>query len=221
MNTFILVFPFSEENESLKEGPFMMPGCSVSLIGKKQPAVNGVAEIFSEHALLAKEEFEAIQNHKLLYSIQGEFKTEEEFNDLNQAIASILKSGALGVYMEHSGAAWSKASFLEWVEHEEMMSAWLNFIETNDDLYTLGMESFGRPDLCIRLHHGEKMDLQGTLVEVAESLFLEESVFETGATIELESTSIRYHIRKEPYQPYRKDDPEYNRKGVWRLVPKK
>ncbi len=34
----------------------MRPGCSVSLIGKKQPAVNGVAEIFSEHALLAKEE---------------------------------------------------------------------------------------------------------------------------------------------------------------------
>jgi hypothetical protein len=221
MNTFILVFPFSEENESLKEGPFMRPGCSVSLIGKKQPAVNGVAEIFSEHALLAKEEFEAIQNHKLLYSIQGEFKTEQEFNALNQVIISILNEGALGVYMEHSGAAWSKASFLEWVEHEEMMSAWLNFIETNDDLYTLGMESFGRPDLCIRLHHGEKMDLQGTLVEVAESLFLEESVFETGATIELESTSIRYHIRKEPYQPYRKDDPEYNRKGVWRLVPKK
>jgi len=221
MNTFILVFPFSEENESLIEGPFMMPGCSVSLIGKKQPAVNGVAEIFSEHALLAKEEFEAIQNHKLLYSIQGEFKTEQEFNALNQVIISILNEGALGVYMEHSGAAWSKASFLEWVEHEEMMSAWLNFIETNDDLYTLGMESFGRPDLCIRLHHGEKMDLQGTLVEVAESLFLEESVFETGATIELESTSIRYHIRKEPYQPYRKDDPEYNRKGVWRLVPKK
>jgi len=221
MNTFILVFPFSEENESLKEGPFMRPGCSVSLIGKKQPAVNGVAEIFSEHALLAKEEFEAIQNHKLLYSIQGEFKTEQEFNALNQVIISILNEGALGVYMEHSGAAWSKASFLEWVEHEEMMSAWLNFIETNDDLYTLGMESFGRPDLCIRLHHGEKMDLQGTLVEVAESLFLEESVFETGATIELESTSIRYHIRKEPYQPYRKDDPEYNRKGLWRLVPKK
>src|SRR5690554_965974 len=221
MNTFILVFPFSEENESLKEGPFMRPGCSVSLIGKKQPAVNGVAEIFSEHALLAKEEFEAIQNHKLLYSIQGEFKTEQEFNALNQVIISILNEGALGVYMEHSGAAWSKASFLEWVEHEEMMSAWLNFIETNDDLYTLGMESFGRPDLCIRLHHGEKMDLQGTLVEVAESLFLEESVFETGVTIELESTSIRYHIRKEPYQPYRKDDPEYNRKGLWRLVPKK
>lgn len=221
MNTFILVFPFSEENESLIEGPFMMPGCSVSLMGKKQPPVNGVAEIFSEHALLAKEEFEAIQNHKLLYSIQGEFKTEQEFNALNQVIISILNEGALGVYMEHSGAAWSKASFLEWVEHEEMMSAWLNFIETNDDLYTLGMESFGRPDLCIRLHHGEKMDLQGTLVEVAESLFLEESVFETGATIELESTSIRYHIRKEPYQPYRKDDPEYNRKGVWRLVPKK
>lgn len=221
MNTFILVFPFSEENESLIEGPFMMPGCSVSLIGKKQPPINGVAEIFSEHALLAKEEFEAIQNHKLLYSIQGEFKTEQEFNALNQVIISILNEGALGVYMEHSGAAWSKASFLEWVEHEEMMSAWLNFIETNDDLYTLGMESFGRPDLCIRLHHGEKMDLQGTLVEVAESLFLEESVFETGATIELESTSIRYHIRKEPYQPYRKDDPEYNRKGVWRLVPKK
>jgi hypothetical protein len=221
MNTFILVFPFSEENESLIEGPFMMPGCSVSLMGKKQPPVNGVAELFSEHALLAKEEFEAIQNHKLLYSIQGEFKTEQEFNALNQVIISILNEGALGVYMEHSGAAWSKASFLEWVEHEEMMSAWLNFIETNDDLYTLGMESFGRPDLCIRLHHGEKMDLQGTLVEVAESLFLEESVFETGATIELESTSIRYHIRKEPYQPYRKDDPEYNRKGVWRLVPKK
>lgn len=221
MNTFILVFPFSEENESLKEGPFMRPGCSVSLIGKKQPAVNGVAEIFSEHALLAKEEFEAIQNHKLLYSIQGEFKTEQEFNALNQVIISILNEGALGVYMEHSGAAWSKASFLEWVEHEEMMSAWLNFIETNDDLYTLGMESFGRPDLCIRLHHGEKMDLQGTLVEVAESLFLEESVFETGATIELESTSIRYHIRKEPYQPYRKDSPEYNRRGAWRLIPKK
>ena len=101
-----------------------------------------------------------------------------------------------------------------------MMSAWLNFIETNDDLYT--EDGIVWPsDLCIRLHHGEKMDLQGTLVEVAESLFLEESVFETGATIELESTSIRYHIRKEPYQPYRKDDPEYNRKGVWRLVPKK
>ena len=123
--------------------------------------------------------------------------------------------------MENSGAAWTKNAFIDWIEEEEMMSAWLNFIETNDDLYTLGMESFGRPDLCIRLHHGEKMDLQGTLVEVAESLFLEESVFETGATIELESTSIRYHIRKEPYQPYRKDDPEYNRKGVWRLVPKK
>lgn len=221
MNTFILVFPFSEENESLIEGPFMMPGCSVSLMGKKQPPVNGVAELFSEHSIIDKEELEALQNHKFLYSIQGEFKTEQEFNALNQVIISILNEGALGVYMEHSGAAWSKASFLEWVEHEEMMSAWLNFIETNDDLYTLGMESFGRPDLCIRLHHGEKMDLQGTLVEVAESLFLEESVFETGATIELESTSIRYHIRKEPYQPYRKDDPEYNRKGVWRLVPKK
>ena len=34
MNTFILSLSFSEENESLKEGPFMRPGCSVSLIGK-------------------------------------------------------------------------------------------------------------------------------------------------------------------------------------------
>jgi hypothetical protein len=222
MNTFILVFPFSEENESLIEGPFMMPGCSVSLMGKKQPPVNGVAELFSEHAIIDKEELEALQNHKFLYSIQGEFKTEEEFNDLNQAIASILKSGALGIYMENSGAAWTKNAFIDWIEEEEMMSAWLNFIETREDLYTLGMESFGLPDLCIRLHHGEKIDLQNTLAHAAESLFTNQSILKlAGSAIDLDINSLFYELRKEPNQPYRKDSPEYNRRGAWRLIPKK
>lgn len=221
MKNFVLVFPFLQSDLALNEGTFYMPGCPISLTGKKQSAVADLENIFLEHASLDDDAFEALKKHQTLYFLQGEFKSPEEFDSINKVIISFLESGALGVYMEHSGAAWSQASFLEWAEQGDLMSAWLNFIETSDDLYTLGMEVFGRPDLCIRLHHGEKNELQDTLADIAESLFLDESIFDTGSFVELESSTIRYELRKELNQPYSKDSLEYNRKGVWRLVPKK
>lgn len=221
MKNFILAFPFVQTEIDLLEGPFLMPGCTISFTGKKQNQVFGLEEVFLNHAPLEESEREKIKNHKVLYFLQGEFKTVEEFESLNRVISQILEMGALGIYMENSGAAWSAASFLEWIEHEDPMHAWLNFIETAEDLYTLGMETFGRPDLCVRLHHGEKEELQTALADVAESLFLEESVFDTGVVIQLESSPLGYEIYKETKQPYSKDSMEHNRKGVWRLVPKK
>lgn len=221
MKNFILAFPFAAAETNLLEGSFLMPGCTISFTGKKQNHVSGLEDVFSEHAFLEDAEREKLKNHKSIYFLQGEFKTVEEFESLNRVVVQLFEMGALGIYMEHSGAAWSAASFLEWIEHEDPMHAWLNFIETAEDLYTLGMEAFGRPDLCIRLHHGEKEELQTALVDVAESLFIEESAFDTGVVIQLESSPIGYEIHKEMKQPYLKDALEYNRKGVWRLVPKK
>ena len=68
----------------------------------------------------------------------------------------------------------------------------------------------------------EKIDLQNTLAHAAESLFTNQSILKlAGSAIDLDINSLFYELRKEPNQPYRKDSPEYNRRGAWRLIPKK
>ena len=220
MKSFILMFPFQTASISFPEGSFIFPGSSIDFLGKIQNAAPDIDVLFHEHSPLEAEEIADFKKHQSLYFLKGSFKSLEEFNALNKVILNILNEGALGVYMEHSGTAWSKQAFIESYNEEDFFSLWLNFIQKEDTLFSLGMAAFDRADLCIRIGDESLESRQDTLLTLAESLFLEESTFETGVILEL-GENESYRLLKETNVLFNKKDLEFNPKGVWRLMPKK
>lgn len=233
MKEFILVFPLPvspteclhwlPKNASLhcpleKEAPARFPGIPFSFKWSIQPAHTGLSHIFSEHHPISLEETERLDNHQSLLFLQGHISTKPDFEAISEAIHILLRSGALGLYMEHCGCAhlakyWEDDSD----PNESVLEGWLNFVEKEQSLYTLGMETFQLPDLCIHLRHGETSELQALLTDVAESMFLENLQPESGFKIQgMEGQN--YEFRREALALHTKGNPYHNPKGTWRLI---
>ncbi len=219
MRNFIIALPLPASFEiSLPEKGtvWTLPGCSVALTPSLQPRVDALESVFEEHAPLENEERTAIQNHDRLFFIQGTLRIPEDFQSLNRALNSLLEKGALGVYMEHSGTAFSRNHFRELLENAPM-EAWLNFVEKEHYLYTLGMETFGLADLRISFRERETETARELLLSAAELLFTERLPVESGFRLEL-SEGEEIEFRKAAESLYRKTDFEYNRNGIWNLA---
>ncbi|MDR1760378.1 MAG: hypothetical protein LBR60_07625, partial [Fibrobacter sp.] len=218
MRNFVIALPLPASFEITlpeKGTAWTLPGCSVTLTPSLQSKVEALEQIFEEHAPLETDERAAIQNHGRLFFIQGTLRTTEDFQSLNRALNSLLEQGALGVYMEHSGTAFSRNHFRELLENAPM-EAWLNFVEKENYLYTLGMEAFGLADLRISLERGAEAARE-LLLAAAELIFTERLPVETGFRLEL-SEGEEIEFRKAAESLYRKTDFEYNRNGIWNLA---
>lgn len=228
MPQFILAFPLNVSvDESFKVTEFvsiekdsktvLIPGCGVQFNVVRQPATSALSEIFSENDSVSEEEAKAIDAHKSLLFLLGEVKSIEDVSQVDMAILKVLSAGAMGVYMQQSGTAWSDARFREVLgDAEYPMDPWINFVEGENVVYTLGMAAFALPDLCAAKN---VENVESALLMAADSLFGDGIAAKSGSEIDLGDGEV-YVLRAEAKNPFAKDSPEFNKQGVLRLAKK-
>lgn len=231
MNQFVLAFPIPvTEKEPFQVTETMqvaadaktaiVPGCSVQFNVVRHPASAGLSEIFKEHREITAEESSAIDAHKSLLFLLGNVKSADDVRMVNTAILKMLAAGATGVYMQQSGTAWSAAAFREELDDGEFpMDPWINFVESPETLYTLGLETFGLPDLCMGSAGSEAENLRDILSSVADSIFVDGVSSKSGTEVDAGEFG-KFTLRAEAKVPFAKNDPEFNKQGVMRLVRK-
>jgi hypothetical protein len=120
--------------------------------------------------------------------------------------------------MQQSGTAWIADSFREEIGDDSLpMDPWINFVESEDVLYTLGLEVFGLPDLCISRKAGSDDELRDILGVVADTLFVDGLSSKSGTEVDAGDFG-KYTLRAEMSSPFAKDSPEYNKNGIMRLA---
>lgn len=228
MKEFIFAFPLAESLENVSvfleklqirntSGAIIVPGCSVALEVFVKPSVASLSELFMAHRPLDESEKVALDAHQSLFFLKGSLNGPDSLREINVLISKAIAAGALGVYAEHSGAAQSAKAFSEMEIENAPLDFWLNFIETKNVLYTLGLESFSLPDLCVSNSNGNSEKLQDLLLTVAEYLYLERVLGESGTKVETEEKET-FELCKENSPLFTKNDPEWNRLGTMRLV---
>jgi len=228
MPQFILAFPLNKEVDepvaisetvtlAADAASVIVPGCSVSFKVVRKEHVDGLAEIFKEHQDIPAELAAAIDTHKSLLFLVGEVKNIDEVSQVNMAILKLFCAGALGVYMQQSGAAWTADGFREELDDGEYpMDPWINFVEAGETLYTLGLATFMLPDLCVAT---TVENPQQALLLSADSLFGDGVPAKSGSEINC-GEGERYVLRQEAKSPFPKESPEFNKQGILRLIRK-
>lgn len=230
MNQFVLAFPLPVAvneafavTETLKIAAdaktVMIPGCSVLFNVVRQPSSADVLDIFKEHCELTAEEEQSLSVHKSLLFLLGNVKCMNDVEMVNVAILKMFTAGAMGVYMQQSGTAWTANEFRDTLGTGEYpMDPWINIIEGEDEksLYTLGLATFTLPDLCTST---SMQDPEELLMMAAHSLFDGEVPAKSGSVLDW-GEGEKYVLRQELKGLFSKDAPEYNKQGVMRIVKK-
>ena len=228
MPQFILAFPLTKEvGEPLAltetatlaadATSVIIPGCSVMFKVIRKEHVAGLADIFKEHQDISAEAAAAIDDHKSLLFLLGEVKNIDEVSQVNMAILKIFNAGALGVYMQQSGTAWTSDGFREVLDDGEYpMDSWINFVAAGDTLYTLGLAAFMLPDLCVST---SVENAEEALLMAADSLYGDGVPAKSGSEVDVGGGEC-YVLRQEIKNPFPKDSPEYNKQGILRLIRK-
>ncbi|WP_173475222.1 hypothetical protein [Fibrobacter succinogenes] len=228
MNQFVLAFPIPvavDEIFSITENvkvaadtkTVMIPGCSVQFNVVRQPASPDVLDIFKERNDLTEDEEKAFVAHKSLLFLLGNVKSINDVEMVNSAISKMFAAGAIGVYMQQSGTAWTAKAFEEqFGDSDYPMDPWINILDSGDSLYTLGLAVFTLPDLCI-LNTIE--DPEEALLMAADSLFGDGIPAKSGSIIDW-GDNEKYVLRQELKGLFSKDAPEYNKQGLLRIVKK-
>lgn len=226
MPQFILAFPLNiAKEEPFKVTEFvtiapdassvLIPGCGVQFKVVRQPATPELSGIFAGEGELSVEESAALDVHKSLLFLLGEVKSIEDVTQVNMAILKMFTAGALGVYMQQSGTAWSPSKFREMLGDAEFpMDPWINFVEGENVVYTLGMATFALPDLCVAK---TVENAESALLMAADALFGDGIPAKSGSEIDLGEGEV-FTLRAEAKNPFPKDAPEYNKQGVMRIV---
>jgi len=229
MNQFVLafpipaavaeVFPITEVAQVAADAKtLMIPGCSVAFNVVRHEAQPGLSEIFKEHHEVSDEDAKAIDAHRSLLFLLGNVKSADELRMVNGAILKVLAAGATGVYMQQSGTAWTAGGFREELGDAEFpMDPWINFVESDDVLYTLGLETFGLPDLCIGRKAASEEEARDILGVAADTLFVDGLSSKSGTEVDAGDAG-KFTLRAETKSPFPKDAPEFNKRGVMRLV---
>lgn len=226
MPQFILAFPLNiAKEEPFKVTEFvtiapdassvLIPGCGVQFKVVRQPATPELSGIFAESGDVSVEESAALDAHKSLLFLLGEVKSIEDVAQVDMAILKMFTAGALGVYMQQSGTAWSPSKFREMLGDAEFpMDPWINFVEGENVVYTLGMAAFALPDLCAAK---TVENAESALLMAADALFGDGIPAKSGSEIDLGEGEV-FTLRAEAKNPFPKDTPEYNKQGVMRIV---
>ena len=231
MNRFVLAFPIPvaiaddfriTDAVSVKADTktLLVPGCAVNFEVVRNAPAPGLSGIFAEHKEITAGEATAIDAHKSLLFLLGTLRSADDLKMVNTAILKLLAAGATGVYMQQSGTAWTADSFREELDDGEFpMDPWINFVESDDMLYTLGLEVFNMPDLCISRTNGTPDELKNILSVVADTIFVDGISSKSGTEVDAGDSGV-FTLRSELKTPFSKDSAEFNRQGTMRLSKK-
>ena len=228
MNKFVLAFPLPvavdkifaiTENVKIAADTktVMIPGCSVQFNVVRQGASPELLDIFKERNDLTEEEEKSIAAHKSLLFLLGNVKSMEDVRMVNVAITKMFEAKAVGVYMQESGTSWTADAFYDVLGAGEYpMDPWINIIQGEETLYTLGLATFTLPDLSIST---SIEDPEEALMMAAHSLFDGEVPAKSGSVLDW-GEGEKYVLRQELKGLFSKDAPEYNKQGLLRIVKK-
>lgn len=236
MNKFILAFPVPvKRTETFRITEFVevtsetnsiiIPGCSVPFSVARTDSLARLSDIFQEHCFLSPEDAKRLDSHGSLIFLLGTLKSVDDLNMVNAAIKKMFAAGAIGVYMQQSGTAWIAMEFGEELGDESCpMIPWINYVEKDEVLYTLGLEVFGLPDLCVSRKvlpesESEGHEYEYLLESAAEALFQDGIPAKSGTVVDVEGCGS-FTLRAELTGLYPKDAPEYNKNGTMRLIKK-
>ena len=229
MNRFVLAFPLpvaaadafpitDAVSVAADAKTLLVPGCAVNFEVVRNAPAPGLSGIFAEHKEISAGEASAIDSHKSLLFLLGTLKSADDLKMVNTAILKMLSAGATGVYMQQSGTAWTADAFREELDDGEFpMDPWINFVESDDVLYTLGLETFGLPDLCIGRKAASEEEARDILGVAADTLFVDGLSSKSGTEVDAGDAG-KFTLRAETKSPFPKDAPEFNKRGVMRLV---
>lgn len=229
MKNFTVAFPLKCSREQAPEflaslridvskKQVMIPGATVFFTPTVQGAVTGLEQIFAEHSPLSEGESRSLAGHGSIFFLEFSVRNFAEFESFLTVARDLLNSGALGIYVENSGAAFAAKAALELIDGDVPMEAFVNFVRTSDTLWTLGLEPFGLPDLCISLDRGEEAG-RALLISAADSIFAEGLGYGSGEIFKDDEIGA-FRFQKESGAPFGKDAPERNSQGYVRLIGK-
>ena len=231
MNRFVLAFPIpvtaaeafqitDTVSVSGDAKTLLVPGCTVNFEVVRKEPVAGLSGIFAEHQEISASDIASIDAHKSLIFLLGTLKSADDLKMVNSAILKFLSAGAAGIYMQQSGTAWTADGFREELDDGEFpMDPWINFVESEDLLYTLGLEVFNLPDLCVSRKNGTPDEQRNILSAVADSIFVDGISSKSGTEVDAGDFGL-FTLRSEQKSPFLKDSPEFNRQGTVRLLKK-
>lgn len=228
MLDFTLAFPlmtpadqiwlWMQEKQWIAKAPtdhsIMLRGIPFLFQGYAQKNHPMLPTLFQEHCEVQANDLQKLQAHQGILFLQGRFKSQNDFHQVQTAIRMILEAGALGVVFEHSGAAHLAKNWLE--EEDDSISTWLNWIDVKGELRSLGMEVFGLADLAISNPSSAIENWFEIGEEVADALYLENLPLESGESMET-SSGVILQAQRLPKSPYPPKHPHYNRQGLIQL----
>lgn len=229
MKLFTIAFPLPVElpdaaaflseklSVDLSKGQILFPGTSFFCTPVLQGAAPGLEKLFDEHERLSAEDSARIQGHGSLFFLQFSLKGFADFKDFLAVAGKILDAGAVGVYVENSGAAFCAGTFKSLVSGDAPMEAFVNFIENAGALFTLGLEPFGLPDFCLKIQDPLTEDSGREVLLSAASAFFESGEGCASGSV-WESDGESFDIRQEFKAPYSKGCAEWNAFGYRRFV---
>lgn len=231
MNQFILCFPLHVSSEHIfdwmieqelivqkpEQDELWIKGVTFPFTFQLQAQSTEIVTAFEEHHPITEEERKQLNIHQSLLFLWGEFKDSHQFLQIQKAIDLILNAGALGIYMDHSGCAFSTQTWLK--EHSgESLSGWINCIQVRNTIYTLGLSCFRMPDLCCFVSTPQEGPQKISLfTDLADNAFWEKATLQGDQKVESDEFG-KYTLKIETQPLYPKQDPFFNPQGTLRLV---
>lgn len=229
MKNFTVAFPLNCSREQAPEflkalridvskKQVMIPGATIFFTPTLQGAAAGLETLFAEHSPLSEDEMRSLAGHGSLFFLEFSVRNFAEFESFLTVAKNLLNAGALGIYVENSGAAFAAKTALELIDGDVSMEAFVNFVRTSDTLWTLGLEPFGLPDLCVSLQKGEDVGRE-LLISAADAIFAEGLDYSSGKIFK-DDDAGEFRFQKETSSPFGKNAPERNALGYVRLIGK-
>src|SRR3989304_916405 len=192
---------------------------------------------FELHALRADEEFprifagscpklptederERIETYQVNLCLTGRGGSIAAARQLMAAAAAVLVAGGAGVFVDNSGIAHGATDWLALLDDADdggVYWAFVNTVQTDEELYSVGMHVLGFRDAVIPAAGNEEYDCR------ALHSFLGYTAL-SGVTLEdgdvVGDTGLpTYPVHAQADARFSADTPMFNRYGRWRLVP--
>jgi len=176
-----------------------------------------LVSIFNEHQHLETSEIESLKSHRSILFLVGRIKDREAFLTIQDSLTKFLEAGALGIVMEHSGAAYTREDWLEKFS-EDTVEGWINWILMGGELRTFGLEIFGLADIAIPCRSDENTsDKEETLIGLANDQFIDQTILESNCFV-VDVAGTEYLVNNTSKSPYSKEHPHFNKRGLQQLI---
>ena len=162
-------------------------------------------------------ELQQVQNYRLQVCLAGPGGSMESASAMMRSALPLLQAGGAGVFIDNSalsfGASdWSKMA--EFCDADALTFGLVNIIRSDQDIYTIGMQVLGQPDLIMPIKSAG--DGGSLIIDLMLKTATSGQSFEDGQKMEL-PTGRSFRVRKIPDEDFPAGSPMHNPWGRLQL----